>query len=142
LNTPVNIGPSDPATSVFLNVTIDNSTAANVYQCLAVDLDAVGDNLMAVFTIFVNPYFVTTPGDPVLATSGRDPGLACVADGAPTPYVQVVRVSNGFVVSEGNTSAAVFGQQVQAGDQGEYQCIANITGADQTAVFNFTLISM
>ena len=136
---PVNITANDPQTNIVLNVIINDTSVGDDYQCIGVDVDGISGNVTAVFTININPFFTVIPDANVLITNGNDSSLTCEADGVPTPDVQLVRVRDGSVLSQGNTSVNVFGQTISFGD---YQCIANITGADQTAVYNFTVISM
>ena len=136
---PVNITTNDPPTNIVLNVTINDTSVGGDYQCIGVDVDGISGNVTAVFTININPFFTVIPDANVLITNGDDSSLTCEADGVPTPDVQLVRVKDGSVLSQGNASVDVFGQTISFGD---YQCIANTTGADQTAVFNFTVISM
>ena len=136
---PVNIAANAPPTNIVLNVIINDTSVGDDYQCFGVDVDGMSGNVTAVFTININPFFTVTPDANVLITNGTDSSLTCEADGVPTPDVQLVRVRDGSVLSQGNASVNVFGQTISFGD---YQCIANITGADQTAVFNFTVISM
>ena len=131
---PLNI--DDLQRSITINVTIDDTSTADDYECFAVSSSG---NLSAVFTININPFFTVTPDANVLITNSTDSSLTCEADGVPTPDVQLVRVRDGSVLSQGNASVDVFGQTISFGD---YQCIANTTGTDQTAVFNFTVISM
>ena len=131
---PLNI--DDLQRSITINVKIDDTSTADDYECFAVSSSG---NLSAVFTININPFFTVTPDANVLITNDNDSSLTCEADGVPIPDVQLVHVRDGSVLSQGNASVDVFGQTISFGD---YQCIANTTGADQTAVFNFTVISM
>ena len=136
---PVNITANDPPTNIVLNVTINDASVGDDYQCIGVDVDGISGNVTAVFTININPFFTVTPDANVLITNSTDSSLTCEADGVPTPDVQLVRVRDGSVLSQGIASVDVFGQTISFGD---YQCIANTTGTDQTALFNFTVISM
>ena len=137
----VRIEASDPPTDVVLNVTLNDTSDANTYQCVGADINAVATNLFAVFAININPFFNVTPGANVLATNGSNPGLTCVADGFPTPDVRLVRSRDGSVFAPGGSSVDVFPFPVIFGDEGDYQCIANTTGADD-AVFDFLATCM
>ena len=133
----VSIVPDDPRRSFVINVTIEETSTADDYECFAVSSSV---NLSAVFTININPFFTVAPDANVLITNGIDPSLTCEAEGVPTPDVQLVRISDGAVLSQGSTSVSVPIALIM--DEGDYQCIANTTGADQAAVFNFSVMSM
>ena len=137
----IRIEANDPATDVVFNVIINDTSDPSNYECVGADINAISTNLLAVFTININPFFNVTPGANVLATNGSNPDLTCVADGFPIPDVRLVRIRDGVVLALGGSSVDVFPFPTIFGDEGDYQCIANTTGAVD-AVFNFTATCM
>ena len=108
-----------------------------VYQCFASHNDPDGVDQSAFFSVFINPFFTFTTSDPVLVTNGTQVGAPCIASGNPEPTVQLL--FNGFVaVSDLMPS---FMMVLEFGNEGMYTCVASTPGADQNAVFNFTVIS-
>ena len=143
----VTIRENDPPRNVTTVIRLQNTTEdAGEYRCLAVVVDGSASfTEQRVLTVNVNPFFTSTPDRTIISLNNTNPNSACVADGFPTPLVQLRIIVNDLLMNVPITEAIgmidVFRGPVQFDDAGRYQCMASVQGSEIAVTFNFTLFS-